>query len=297
MNDLRALRVFSEICRLGSFSKAAVALGMAQPSISRIVRELEEDVGSPLFLRTGRGVVPSEVGAVAFERAERLLLEADQMMVDLRNASARPSGKVIVGLLPSVAQRIAADLAKHVAIHAPEIFLSFRVGSSDQVDRWVSEGRVDIGLLGFYKESDKGNGTVLFRSELLLIGATRHRRLPDVVNMRELVEYPLVIAPEPNGLRLLLRDAAKSTGESLNVAVEAEAIELQKIIIQECMYFSVVARTAVEDELRSGVFQSARIENPQLFRSVALTTTQQRPISRAASVIADILIEKFRRSR
>ncbi|MBY6136934.1 LysR family transcriptional regulator [Nocardioides marinus] len=297
MNDLRALRVFSEICRLGSFSKAAVALGMAQPSISRIVRELEENVGSPLFLRTGRGVVPSEVGEVAFERAERLLLEADQMMVDLRNASDNPSGKVIVGLLPSVAQHVAADLTKHVANHAPEIFLSFRVGSSDQVDRWVSEGRVDIGLLGFYKGSDEGGGTVLFRSELLLIGSARHRCLPEVVNMQQLSEYPLVIAPEPNGLRLLLRDAARSVGSTLNVVVEAEAIELQKTIIQECLYFSVVARTAVEDELRSGIFHSARIESPQLLRSVVLTTTQQRPTSRAARLVTDVLIEKFRRSR
>lgn len=115
--------------------------------------------------------------------------------------------------------------------------------------------------------------------------------------MQQLSEYPLVIAPEPNGLRLLLRDAARSVGSTLNVVVEAEAIELQKTIIQECLYFSVVARTAVEDELRSGIFHSARIESPQLLRSVVLTTTQQRPTSRAARLVTDVLIEKFRRSR
>lgn len=291
MNDLRALRMFVEICRLGSFSKAAVSLGATQPSISRVMKELEAEVGAPLFLRTGRGVVPSEVGLVARARAENLLLEADQMMVDLSNVAALPSGNVIVAVIPSIAHRFGANVFLAMKRRAPNVRLAFRVGASDQVERWVSEGRADVGLYGFYKSPPEKRARVLLQSDLVLIGSMRRDTLPAEVQFRDLEKYPLTIAAEPNGLRLLLRDTARTHGVTLNVEVDAEALELQMALVQDCPLYSVMAANAVVDLPKTEPLQIASIVNPALRRSVALITTQQRPLSRAARLVVSTLTE------
>lgn len=94
MVDLQHLRVFLRICELKSFTKAAVSLGVTQPSVSYTVKELERAWGAELFYRTGRGVVLSEFGEHAALRARSLMDAADEVFEELRSHNGLPSGVV-----------------------------------------------------------------------------------------------------------------------------------------------------------------------------------------------------------
>ena len=108
--DLERLRLFVRVAELGSLTKAASALNMVQPVISRRIVGLERTVGGQLFQRTGRGVVLSPLGRMLLPRARDLLQEADELLEDARAANNEPAGEVRVGLLKSLAVPLVANL-------------------------------------------------------------------------------------------------------------------------------------------------------------------------------------------
>jgi LysR family nitrogen assimilation transcriptional regulator len=106
--ELRQLESLVAIADSGSFSRAAVALDLAQPSLSRQIAQLESDLGQRLLVRTGRGVVPTAAGEVLLLHARAMLDSARRARDELRDMSASPSGRVIVGMPPRVALGLSA---------------------------------------------------------------------------------------------------------------------------------------------------------------------------------------------
>src|ERR671912_2845649 len=91
--DTRYLRSFLRTAELGSISRAAVSLGLAQPSLSQQLLRLEDEVGFQLFHRTARGVIITEVGRVFRERARQILFSAEQAIQDARHLKEEASGQ------------------------------------------------------------------------------------------------------------------------------------------------------------------------------------------------------------
>jgi DNA-binding transcriptional LysR family regulator len=283
--SLDALAVFVRSAELKSFSKAAVALGLSQPSVSRPIGDLEIRLGGRLFYRTGRGVALTELGEILLPRAKALLESAEQLSNDALAYGSAPAGSVAVAALPSTMQTLAPALYQYVRHHAPGIHLRIAEGFSDQVERWVSEGAVDIGLLSKYRALRAGQTDALFRARLVLIRASGHAPVATAIPLRELDGLPLVLPSHPNGLRLLLEDTARKQDIHLNVVVEADSLSAQREIVRRCECFSVVATHALDEISRDGALAGSFITEPDLARFVVLVTTQQRPLSRAARVI------------
>lgn len=284
--QLGALQTFVRVTELGSFSKAAVSLGLAQPSITRIIADLEAELAGELFYRTGRGVQLTALGEMVLPRAEALLKSAEQLGMDAVAFGKTPVGPVAVAALPSVLQAIAAGLYDHVRLHTPGIRLRLLEGFSDQIERWVSEGHVDIGLLSKYKSVKSGNEDVLFRADLMLVGPPGGGRpLKDETRFAELDGLPLVLPSLPNGLRTVLEETARRHKIELNVVVEADSLSAQREIVRRCGCYSVMAREAVQSVPSSDLLPGSRLVGTGLERYVVLVTTQQRPLSKAARVI------------
>src|SRR6516225_581705 len=143
--NLPALGTFARVAELGSFSRAAVSLGVAQPTISRVIGELETEFAGELFYRTGRGAKLTEMGEMLLPRVRALLQTAEQLATDAVAFGKAPTGAVSIATLPSITPLIAAELYDYLREHAPGIRLRLLEGFSDQIERWVSEGSVDIG--------------------------------------------------------------------------------------------------------------------------------------------------------
>jgi DNA-binding transcriptional LysR family regulator len=283
--SLEALQVFVRSAELRSFSKAAVALGLSQPSVSRPIADLESRLGGPLFYRTGRGVALTELGEILLPRARALLESAEQLSTDALAFGKSPAGNVSVAALPSTMQTLAPALYGYIRAHAPGIRLRIVEGFSDQVERWVSEGSVDIGLLSKYRALRMGQTDALFRARLVVIRANDRTPTPDCLPFRSLEGEPLVLPSHPNGLRVLLEETARKQNVHLNVVIEADSLVAQREIVRRCGCCSVVATHALEEISRDGALVGSFITEPELLRFIVLVTTQQRPLSRAARVI------------
>lgn len=284
--DLEHLRIFTRAAELGSFTRAAISLGVAQPTVSRIISELEAQWEGQLFYRTGRGVALSELGQEALTRAQSLLREAEQISEDLRAFSRLPSGNVSLGLPPSLIPYIIPELLNQLRRERPGIRLRVYEGFSEQIERWLSEGIVDVGIYSKYKEGSlKGSGFML-TSRLVLAGVAARWDLPDEIEFEQLADFPLVLPALTNGLRVAVDVVAKRMKVELMVVAEADSILAQKEMTLNCGCYMVKAPHTIVGEKRDGIFASSVIRNPYICRHVVLVTGQQKPLSRASREVA-----------
>jgi LysR family transcriptional regulator, nitrogen assimilation regulatory protein len=286
MIDLQHLRVFVRIAELGSFTKGATALGVTQPNVSHVIKEIEKAWDGELFYRTGRGVTLSEFGQLALLRAKALLGESDRVSNELRAFGKLPSGDVSFGLPPSLVPVVLPALLKELREELPGIRLSVHEAFSDQIERWLSAGEVEVGICNRYS---KGNSTVrdsLFASPLVLAAASSAPRAPAEVPFRSLPKYPLVLSAGSNSILGLVLGIARSMQLSLNILMHADTIHAQKHICEIWGCYTVKGAELSSLTGEEGFFQTSLIVDPPLYRHALLITSQQRPLSRAAREVA-----------
>ena len=135
--DLKRLRYFVTVAELGSFTLGARHLGIAQPALSRHIRQLENECGAPLLRRTGRGAQLNDVGKIVFEHARSLLEQVDRLETGLKAAKGAPTGNVILGLPPSVCLILVEPLFHRVRQDFPGIRLQISEAFSGDVREWL----------------------------------------------------------------------------------------------------------------------------------------------------------------
>ncbi|WP_166264109.1 LysR family transcriptional regulator [Marinobacter caseinilyticus] len=278
--DLKLYEIFIAVAETGSLTKAAVMLGTTQPAVSRSIAGLEKYFGEPLLSRTGRGVVLTETGEVALPRVRALLNQAEELSVDLRELGRSPGGTVSLGILPSLVQPLAGKLFAQLRLNFPRVRLCIFEGYSDQIEEWIAAGRVDIGLLARYRPRHT-NGQELLNSRLMLVGPPDICTSPEV-DFMEMSDVPLVLPAIPNGLRMLVDEAAQRLGLELNVVMDADCLGAPKELARHHGCFTILSPEAIWEELSLGSLSASYIVNPELNRQISIATTTHHPLSRAS---------------
>ena len=136
--DIKQLRAFLAIADTGSITRASETLHLVQPALSRQLRMLEDELGTPLFERTPRGMELTDAGARLVERARRALREIDGARTEIRAANpGAVRGTVDVGLLTSQSELISAPLVAALKTSHPELLLRIYTGYSDRLREWL----------------------------------------------------------------------------------------------------------------------------------------------------------------
>lgn len=287
--ELKTLRAFVKVAELGNISQAAIFLGLTQPSLSRIIAALESEFGGPLFYRTGRGVTLTEIGEAALPRARSILINSEQLSSDMRDLVKAPSGVVTVALLPSLMRDLAGNLFEEVRRLFPEVRLRMLEGFSSQIEEWLADGRADIALLSRYREGHGNAEEVLSSSHLMLVSISGAQPQGGTVKFSELANLPLVLPAAPNGLRVAVDDVARRLRVGIQVIFEADSLQAQKEIISRQACYAVLSPQTINREVAQGIFDARRIVEPELPRLVVMSTTTQRPLSRAAREVSRIV--------
>jgi LysR family transcriptional regulator, nitrogen assimilation regulatory protein len=144
--EIRQLECFIRVVEQGGFTRAGIALNMAQPALSRQVRALEDELGTPLLKRHGRGAEPTEAGRVFLEHAYGVLRQVAQAKEAVSQAGAPLAGQCCVGLPPSVARLLAVPVVAAMRCAAPKAKLTLSEGLSSRLVEWILAGRLDVAL-------------------------------------------------------------------------------------------------------------------------------------------------------
>src|SRR5258706_840292 len=145
--ELRQLRYFVRIVDLGSLSKAASDLYVAQPSLSKQIAALEGELKTKLLVRSSRGVTATDTGLAFYRQAQSLLRQIARIPDEMRSAEGSPTGVVALGMPFSASNILAPALVGAVRARMPGIRLAITQEGSGQLESLLPSGRLDLSLL------------------------------------------------------------------------------------------------------------------------------------------------------
>ncbi|TVQ38225.1 MAG: LysR family transcriptional regulator [Geminicoccaceae bacterium] len=295
--DFKQLRYFVAIVDAGSFTRAAARLAVAQPALSRQVRDLEEELGVLLLHRNGRGVVPTEAGRQLTERARRVLAAVEEIKADLHARSDVLTGTVTVAAPPTVANPLGLDLLRAVRAAHPELRLHLVEGMSAHVREWLANGSCDLGVV-YEAQTKTLNGAeplVRERLHLLVPAAWRFAQPGSPVRLQALDRLPLVLSGPAHGLRSLVEAAAERVGLRLRPEVEVDCFGAIRELVIDGKAAAVQPLTAFMRDVRDGHIQAHPIVEPVIERRLMVATPAIRAVSPAVRAVVHLLKAEVQR--
>jgi DNA-binding transcriptional LysR family regulator len=290
--DYAAWKLFIEAAEHGSLSKVAVAYGTSQPHISRQIGDLEKQCGGRLFERTGRGVVLTELGQRIAPKVRAWLASSDQLVNDVRNSAGTPIGKVRIGSLPSTAHPLVSTLHKRLKEQYPLIQLSVREGQGAQLETWLDDGSVDLAILYRTNESPKNADTYLVETSTYLVSAAGDPLTSrPTVRFSKLHNLPLVLFCRPSSWRNYLEQLGAERGISLNIALEADSLNLQTHIVSEGGIYTLLGPYAIVAASKDCRLQSSKLVDPVITRHIALAMSRHGSLTPACRIVMQLTRE------
>lgn len=288
--ELRQLRYFVRIVELGSFSRAAEDLCIAQPALSQQMARLEAELESSLLSRGPRGVAPTETGVIFYRHAQLLLRQLQSLKADVTQAESSPSGTVTIGMPPSVANILAAPLVLACKEAYPHVQLRIIEGLSGFQGEMVTNARVEMAVL-FDRPARPGNTFIanatyqhlimepLLHEELMLL--SKDRGESDVISIEEAAEYELVLPVQSNFTRQMVDEAWKSAGVPLRLIGELDSTVGMKAIAAAGYGATILSEAALSQSYAEGLI-ARHISGVDLVRRASLCTHGNGPLGIAA---------------
>ncbi len=282
--DLKQIEYFVRVAELGSFTRAAAALDIAQPALSRQVRLLEVELRQNLLVRNGRGAVPTEAGKLLLEHGRGILHQVERAREELGRVQGALAGRVAVGMPPSIARTLAVPLIHAFREAMPKASLSITEALSTPMLESLASGRLDIAILYNATPSPEIELTPLFDEDLFLVQArpagkasaaegAPTRAMP----LRELAQLPLVIPSRPNAIRMQVEGELAALGLKPTIALEVDGVASILELVADGAGSAVLAGQAVRSSGRPRAFITRPIGSPRLRSSVSMAVSSQRP--------------------
>jgi LysR family transcriptional regulator, nitrogen assimilation regulatory protein len=280
--ELRSLHYFVRIAELGSITRAAAHLHVAQPALTRHVQRLEDELNVALFTRANRGVRLTEAGQKLLDGATRILRDIERTGDEIRAQDAHPSGKIILGITPTLCPVLVPELFARMRRDYPMIELKVMHAGMVRLEEFVIDGRVDIALLSELSRSRLIVSTRLAEEEMVLV--TRPGARPSgIVGGDELRATPLILG---DGLRAAMDALLAGLGIELQVETELNDHETIRLMVQQGAGAAVLPLSSVSRECARGLVEAHRITGTGVFRTLALGVRASRNASLAREAVA-----------
>ncbi len=293
--DLKQLEYFVRVAELGSFTRAAIALDVAQPALSRQVRLLEVELRQNLLARNGRGATPTEAGKLLLEHGRGILHQVERAREELGRVRGALAGRVAIGLPPSVAKVLAVPLIREFRRRMPEATLSITEGLSVGMQESLATGRLDIALLYNATASADTEITPLLEEDLFLVErqAKATRTAPKAVALKDIAALPLVIPSRPNAIRMLVESGLANLGLRPHIALEIDGVAAILELVADGAGSAVLSRNAVATSGRPQAF-ALRPITPRLRIKLSIAVSSQRPATLTQKAMLELIQQTAR---
>ncbi|HEY1931102.1 MAG TPA: LysR family transcriptional regulator [Acetobacteraceae bacterium] len=283
--EIRSLSYFVRIAELGSITRAAAHLRVAQPALTRQVQRLEDELGVALFTRVNRGVRLTEAGQKLLEGATRILRDVERTSDEIRAQDAHPSGKIVLGITPTLCPVLAPELFSRMRQHYPMIELKVVHAGMVRLEEMIIDGRVDLALLSELSRNRTIVSIRLAEEEMVLVTKPGNRPR-GIVTAAELRRTTLILG---DGLRAAMDALLAGLGIELKVEVELNDHETIRLMVQQGVGASILPHAAVARECARGLAEAHRLTPSGIFRTLALGVAANRSSSVARDAVAQAL--------
>lgn len=291
--DLKRLECFVRVAELGSYTKASIVTSVPQPTLSRLVRQLELELSRNLFVRNGRGIALTEEGACYLPYARAMLSQHERALQALRHLNNMPVGNVVVGAPPFVGRILTKQLVTAFRECYPQATLEIIEGKGWTIHEWLLMGRIDIGIWYNPLRSTQLDITPLVEKEQFLISPPSKRRIRQRdIQFSDLGKYPLILPSQPNTQRMVIETIAAAQKVELDVPLRIDGSNFILELVHQGHGHTILPRYIVEESPHARDFGIQKIVDPTLTTVLTLAASSQRPLTKLAQETAR-LIQRF----
>jgi LysR family nitrogen assimilation transcriptional regulator len=295
MLDLRQIQYFVRLYEERSVTRAARRLNVVQPALSMQINRLEKRLGTDLFERTARGMIPTSAGEMMYRLYLPILLDlrhADQQMMEL---SGKVLGKIAVGIIPSITNSVLADVLHHFGAKYPDVEIRIDEAYSGTLIDWVVAGDLDIAVVNRTRRKTDVTMHPLIDEELVLVerGTAKSNLKP--IPFARLKQLDLVLPSRRHGIRNIVDQAAEEIRIEITPRIEVDALAPTLKLVSESSLTTVLPAIVARRSTAELPLQTRRIIEPVLKRQLVYVFRSQRPLSRIFIAFIDILSEELKR--
>jgi DNA-binding transcriptional LysR family regulator len=286
--------MFLRIGELGSLSKAAHRMRVAQPALSRQMKLLQEDIGVLLFMRHRHGMRLTRAGEELMRRVAGPIRQLDQAVEDVHSAEGRPAGLSAFGIVPTVSSLLAARLAARVAADFPGISLRIVEGYDGHLIDWLQRGEIDAAIVYASEAGLQIEAEELVSEDLVVVGP-RGSELDGKrpMSMAEFAQLPLVLPSRPHGLRAVVETASATAKAKLCVRFEADSFRVLKELVERGLGYTALPLSSIHDEQREGRLIYAPLIEPKVARRLMMALPADSTVSRATRTVVNLAREEI----
>lgn len=248
MNDLQ-IEAFLAVLQYKSYSKAAQAIYVPQPTLSHRILQLEQELGASLLFRSAKEISLTEAGQRFFPYAHQLYRATEEARQEMRSLRRGDRGMLTVGISTTLMQLALADFLKDFVTAHPEWNLRILSRSSEEILNQLSEGQVDVAVVQYHIHSAELTFEQALENDVCLVAAPSHPLSQQAdVPLTALAQQRMILFPRERLYRTFLENEFTRLGIRLDNVMEVENIHLIKTLVTAGLGLSLLPRLYVTQE-------------------------------------------------
>lgn len=289
--DLNDLQAFRAVVELGSFRKAAEAVNISQPALSRRIEKLEEALGVRLFERTTRSVTLTTVGRAFAPSAEQLLDDLDVALLGIRDVSSSRLGHVTIACVPSVAYYFLPSAVASFHRRFPRIRVKLLDASANEVLSAVISGEADFGVSFMGSQESEVDFKVLLQEQFVAACRRDHPLARKKrVTWNELYEHEYVSVDKTSGNRLLLDQALSAVSPRAPSVCETRHVTTMLGLVEAGLGVAAVPSMAMPGR-NHHILTSVPLVDPVVKRRVGIVRRRGRTLTPTAQEFHQTILD------
>ncbi len=295
--DFKQIEAFVHVVKHRSFSRAADAIYLTQPTISAHISSLEKELGIMLIDRLGKDVQPTQAGKLFYEHAVNLVNARDNAIFSLSKYNNTLKGKIELAASTVPSQIILPKLIKEFTTEYKDISFSITQMDSIQVAEAITEKKFEIGIVGTKIEGGKINCSHIVDDKLVLITPNMGKYIDwheKNIPFNDLSKESFIIREAGSGTRHEFERIVTESGlskNSINIIAQMNSIEAIKHSVSMGLGVSIVSLLSVLDYLKCGMLKAFDIQGLDLSRAFYVIHLNNRPLSPLNKVFLKYICE------
>lgn len=277
--DFKQIEAFINVAKFKSFSKAAEAIYLSQPTISAHIASLEQELDMSLFDRHGKDVRLTKAGTLFLEYALNLINIRNTAISSLSEFDSKISGNLNIASSTTPCRFILPSFVKSFYGIYPEVHFSIKEDSTKNVIEQVLSGDADIGMVGEVIDDSRLSYTKIGDDRLVLI--SNKSDLPKNIKIKDITRLPFILREKGSATRNVFEHSLKGKGYSadkLEVFAEVSSLEAVLQFVKSGLGVSIVSELACNDYLSTGLIKMHHIEDLDITRNIYIVTHLKRTL-------------------
>jgi DNA-binding transcriptional LysR family regulator len=281
--DVAAIEAFLAVVRLAGFTRAADALHLSQPALSRRIALLEQELGQTLFERRRSGVALTDAGNAFLPHAQAVLASLRDGIVAVQALAHGDAGRLAVAIVGTLASTDLTARLRRFRDEHPRLQVVLRTGNSAEVSGLVRRGEATLGLRYFPDPAPDVVSRTLYREELVVVAAAEHplvsaRRIaPERLRGESWVAFPMRRGSVPDAFGQVVARALATAGLDGANVVAIDSLTAQKRLVEAGFGLALVPESSVREEV--GLQTLRRLDVPTLRAAIDVTLIQRRNVA------------------